>query len=357
MKKEQAVNTISIRNGENFNQEALRNYLYEHVEDFPNQELVVEQFPTGVSNLTYLIKSGEWEAVMRRPPSGPLPPKAHDMQRESDLLKNLYPVFPLVPKPYVYCDDKTVIGVPFYVMQRKKGVVLDDHFPPEFTPTLELCQELSYAVVDALAQLHSVDYEKANLAEFGFPHGFLERQVNGWISRYQKYKTDDIPYFEPLAKWYLNNIPTSGGASIIHNDYKLNNMLLSENYKGIEAILDWEIATIGDPLFDLAGALGYWLEGSDPDYIKESLPTVTVMPGFINRREFVHRYSLKSGRDVPSLNYYMSFTYFKLAVVLQQIYYRWKEGQTEDVRFAGFITKVKNLMLYAYEISNTYNND
>ena len=350
MKNEQVIETIPIRNGENFNQEALRKYLYEHVEDFPNQELVVKQFPTGVSNLTYLIKSGEWEAVMRRPPSGPLPPKAHDMKRESELLKNLHPVFSYVPKPYVYCDDKSVIGVPFYVMQRKQGVVLDDRFPPGFIPSGELCQNLSYAVVDALAQLHSIDYEKANLAGFGFPNGFLERQVNGWINRYRKYETDEIPYFAPLAKWYIDHLPASEGATVLHNDYKINNMLLSDNFQKIEAILDWEIAAIGDPLFDLAGALGYWLEENDPDYLKESLPTVTVLPGFIKRRDFLQRYSEKTGRDIQHIDYYLSFTYFKLAVVLQQIYYRWKAGQTQDPRFAGFITKVKNLMFHAYEI-------
>nr|WP_263326590.1 phosphotransferase family protein [Neobacillus sp. Marseille-Q6967] len=353
MSQNQSNETISVRNGEDFNREVLRKYLLNHVEDFPNKPLEVEQFPTGFSNLTYLIRSGDWEAVMRRPPSGPLPPKAHDMKRESDLLRNLYSAFPLIPKPYVFCDDKDVLGVPFYIMERKKGVVLDNRFPPGFIPTKELCIEISNAVVDALAQLHSVDYKKANLSAFGHPDGFLDRQVNSWIKRYRKFETHDILYFEPLAKWFLANIPSSKEATIIHNDYKLNNMLLSKDYKHIEAILDWEMATIADPFFDLASALGYWMEADDPDYLKESMPTVTTLPGFIKRNEFIQRYSLKSGRDIPSLSFYMAFTYFKLAVVLQQIYYRWKVGQTADERFANLDKRVKNLMLYAFEVTET----
>ncbi|WP_209123315.1 phosphotransferase family protein [Alkalihalobacillus sp. BA299] len=353
--KQQDNETISIRKGENFDQEALRKYLLKHLDDFPNQPLEVTQFPTGFSNLTYLIRSGNWEAVMRRPPSGLLPPKAHDMKRESELLKNLYPAFQLVPKPYVYCDDKSVLGVPFYVMERKQGVVLNETFPSGFNVSNELCVEISYGVVDALAQLHSVDYEKAGLARFGHPDGFLERQVNGWIKRYQKSKTDEIEYFEPLAKWLLVHIPESEYTAIIHNDYKLNNMLLSKDYKRIEAILDWEIATVADPFFDLAGALGYWMEEGDPDYLVESLPTVTTKPGFIKRSDFIQRYALKTGKDIPPLNFYMAFTYFKLGVVLQQIYYRWKIGQADDERFAQLNQKVKNLMAYAYEVTETRN--
>ncbi|MCQ6279543.1 phosphotransferase family protein [Bacillus sp. EB600] len=355
MNQSQYSETIPIRKGEEFNQETLRSFLNEHVDGFPNKPLEVKQYPTGVSNLTYFIRSGEWEAVMRRPPSGPLPPKAHDMKRESDLLTKLHPVFPLVPKPYVYCNDPEVLGEPFYVMERKHGVVLDYKFPAGFTASKELCKEISYAVVDALAQLHSVDYEKADLANFGHPNGFLERQVNGWIHRYIKFKTDEIPYFEPMAKWLVDHIPSSQYASIIHNDYKLNNMLLSKEFKQIEAILDWEMATIADPFFDLACALGYWMEEEDPDYLKDSLPTVTTLPGFIKRKDFIQRYAVKTGKDIPSLTFYMVFTYFKLAVVLQQIYYRWKVGQTKDERFETFIKKVKNLMYYAYEVSETGN--
>jgi len=337
------------------NQKVLRDYLSKHIENFPNKPLEIKQFSTGVSNLTYLIQSGDWEAVLRRPPSGPLPPKAHDMKRESHLLQKLHPLYSYIPKPYLYCDDKDIMGVPFYVMERKQGVVLDDKFPEGFKVTNELCIEISVAVVDALAQLHLVDYKKADLTSFGYPEGFLERQVNSWISRYRKYETENLDSFEQLANWFIHNIPQSREATIIHNDYKLNNMLFSKDYKRINAILDWEMATIADPLFDLASALGYWLEQEDPDYLKESLPTVTTHPGFIKREEFIHRYSLKTGRDIPKLNFYMAFTYFKLAVALQQIHYRWKIGQSKDERFEHFNKRVKNLMFHSYEVSKMNN--
>ncbi|MFJ5757708.1 phosphotransferase family protein [Neobacillus sp. NPDC093182] len=345
--------TIPVRKGEDFDRKALRNYLAQHVSDFPNKKLEVEQFTTGLSNLTYFLRCGEWEAVMRRPPSGPLPPKAHDMKRESDLLTRLHPVFPLVPKPYVFCEDTEVLGAPFYVMERKQGVVLDAQFPPGFHVTKELRIEISNAVVDALAQLHTVEYEKAGLAQFGRPEGFLDRQVNSWIQRYIKYTTDEIPYFDKIAKWLEKNIPSSRYTSLLHNDYKLNNMLFSKDFTRIEAILDWEMATTADPFFDLGGALGYWLEPNDPDYLKKSLPTVTTEPGFIKRSDFIQRYALQTGFDIPPLNFYIAFTYFKLAVALQQIYYRWKVGQTKDNRFSNLIERVNNLMLSACEVAET----
>ncbi|WP_216829855.1 phosphotransferase family protein [Alkalihalobacterium elongatum] len=348
---EQYSETIEIRKGEDFDQTALKQYLEVVIEGIPTGPLEVKQFPTGVSNLTYLIRCGDWEAVMRRPPSGPLPPKAHDMKRESEFLQRLYPAYQLVPKPYIYCEDKSIIGVPFYVMERKKGIVLNDQFPQGVKVTKELCETISNEVVDALAQLHQVDYKKVELSGFGHPDGFLERQVYGWIKRYERSKTDEVPYFEQLANWFVHHIPKSPDATIIHNDYKLNNMLLSKDLTQIEAVLDWEIATIADPLFDLAGALGYWMEEDDPETLTNSLPTVTTMPGFIKRSEFIHRYSLKTGRDIPSLHYYLAFTYFKLAVVLQQIFYRWKMGQTSDERFSEFDVRVKNLMIHAYEVS------
>ncbi|MBM4761813.1 phosphotransferase [Bacillus sp. B15-48] len=331
----------------------MRNYLAENLPDFPNEELKVEQFNTGFSNLTYFIRSGDWEAVMRRPPAGPLPPKAHDMKRESDLLSRLHPVFPLVPKPYLFCEDTEVIGVPFYVMERKQGVVLNDKFPTGFTATNELRIGISNEVVDALAKLHTVDYEKVDLAKFGRPNGFIERQVQGWTNRYMKYKTDDILYVDELAKWLNSNIPESQYASLIHNDYKLNNMLFSPDFTKVEAILDWEIATVADPFFDLGGALAYWLEPDDPDYLKESLPTVTTEPGFLKRSEFIQKYAIQTGFEIPPMNFYIAFMYFKLAVALQQIYYRFKVGQTDDQRFAGFIVRVRNLMRSAYEVAQT----
>jgi aminoglycoside phosphotransferase (APT) family kinase protein len=344
----------SVREGEDFDREAIHAYLLKSVDWWPNEPLEVTQFSAGYSNLTYLIRCGDLEVVMRRPPLGPLPPKAHDMKREFSLLEKLYAAFPYVPKTYVLCEDESIIGVPFYVMERKKGLVFDGKLPQGFTVTEEKFKQISYAAVDTLAQLHQIDYREVGLENFGRPEGFIERQVHNWIKRYERSKTHDIPHFEVLGKWFIENIPSSHGATIIHNDYKLNNMMFSEQNVGkVEAIFDWELATIADPLFDLAAALGYWTEPNDWESIKKSLPSLTTTTGFISRDEYIQRYSLKTGQDIPPLHFYMAFTYFKIAVVTQQIYYRWFNGQTKDSRFARLDESVKNLMEYAHEIMIT----
>jgi aminoglycoside phosphotransferase (APT) family kinase protein len=352
-KKDQ--DTISVREGEDFDRQSFQRYLTHHVGGWSVEEaLKVTQFTTGFSNLTYLIRSGENETVMRRPPFGPLPPKAHDMKREYQLLEKLHPVFPYVPKPYFFCEDESVIGARFYLMERKKGVIIDEDFPLGYKATEKVCKRISYAVVDALAELHQIDYKEVGLSDFGYPKGFLERQVNGWIKRYERSKTDEIDVVDHLSKWLLNHIPDSQEATIIHNDYKLNNMLFSKDFSRVEAILDWEMATVADPLFDLAGALGYWVEENDSGLLKNAgISSVTTKPGFISRNEFIERYAKKTGRDILSLHFYMTFVYFWLAVVLQQIYFRWKTGQTNDERFSTLNDKVKNLMNYAYEVAET----
>lgn len=341
--------TIAVRPGEDFDREAVRRYLVTHLEEVPdNEPMEVRQFPTGASNLTYLLKIGDWEAVLRRPPFGPLPPKAHDMKRESEFLKRLHPYFPLVPKPYLFCDDESVIGAPFYVMERKSGVVVDQQFPPGVSVDEAVCRRISEVLVDTLVQLHQVDYREAGLASFGRPEGFLKRQVEGWIMRYERAKTDDIPAVESVSKWLLDHLPPSRETTIVHNDFKLNNMLLAPDLSRVTAVLDWEMSTIGDPLFDLGVTLGYWVLHDDPELLKLTiLSPITTTPGFVSREEFIQRYAEKSGRDVENIDYYLTFAYFKLAVVIQQIYYRWKAGQTQDPRFRDFGQRVRRLMEYA----------
>ncbi|MBX6353324.1 MAG: phosphotransferase family protein [Thermoflavifilum sp.] len=342
--------TIPVRPGEDFDREAVLRYLQSQGLVHGDEPLKVVQFPTGASNLTYLIQSGDFVAVLRRPPFGPLPPKAHDMKRESALLSRLYPVFHKVPRPYAFCEDESVIGGPFYVMEYRPGVTLDTRFPDDIEPTPALCRAISETVIDTLAELHQVDYRAAGLAEFGKPEGFLERQVRGWIDRYHRSKTDDIPGADRLMAWLADHIPASPEATVIHNDYKLNNMLLDpSDLTRVVAIVDWEMATIGDPLFDLAVTLSYWIEPDDPPMFRQMMPTVTQLPGFYTREAFIHRYALRTGRTVDHFGYYQVFADFKLAVILQQIYFRWKRGQTQDPRFAGFGDRVKALMEHAVE--------
>lgn len=340
--------TIEVRSGEEMAWEKVEQHLRAHIPAIGPGTLHVRQFPSGASNLTYQLQIGNWEGVLRRPPLGPVAPKAHDMRRESGLLACIHPVFPLAPRPYVFCDDLDVLGVPFYVMERRKGFVLNDAFPANVTVTPELCRRLSEAVVDTLVEIHAVDWQAAGLAEFGYPQGFVERQVKSFIERYQRSATDESPDISKLAGWLVEHIPTSPAPTLIHNDYKLNNMLLNpQDPTHLVAVLDWEMTTIADPLFDLAISLGYWVQPDDPEDLRAILPTVTHQPGFFSRAEFMERYAAKSGRDLSSLHFYMTFAYFKLSVILAQIYVRWKRGQTQDPRFAIFGSRIRVLVAHA----------
>jgi aminoglycoside phosphotransferase (APT) family kinase protein len=344
--------TIEVREDEDFDRAAAERYMREHIEGLPEGQLEVRQFPSGASNLTYLVEIGDWKGVLRRPPLGPVPPKAHDMERESKLLMRLHEAYPLAPKPYFFTNDESIIGAQFYVMERREGVIVDDSLPEGVEPTEELCRGMSRMVADTLVELHAVDWQEAGLEELGRPEGFLERQVKGWIKRYDEAKTEEIEQVEPLTGWISEDVPESPPATIVHNDFKLNNLVLSpEDLTEVRAVLDWEMTTIGDPLFDLAVSLSYWVEPNDSQELKEMLPTVTDTPGFMTRKEFIDYYGEKSGRDVSDMHWHMVFGYFKLAVILQQIYARWHKGQTKDERFANFNERVRNVILHAYELS------
>jgi aminoglycoside phosphotransferase (APT) family kinase protein len=245
-----------------------------------------------------------------------------------------------------------VMGVPFYIMERRNGLVLNDAFPPGVEVTPELCRHISETVVDTLAGIHGVDWQAAGLAEFGHPEGFLERQVRSWIERYARSRTDESPDVEALTRWLTEHIPASPPPALIHNDFKLNNMLLdpAELARPV-AVLDWEMTTIGDPLFDLAISLSYWVQADDPAELRAILPTVTPLRGFFTRPEFMQRYAARSGRDLSSMQFYMTFAYFKLSVILQQIYVRWKRGQTQDPRFAVFGTRIHVLVERASQMT------
>jgi aminoglycoside phosphotransferase (APT) family kinase protein len=275
------------------------------------------------------------------------------MRRESGLLEHIHPVFPLAPRPYLFCDDLDIMGVPFYVMERRKGLVLNDTFPDGIEATPELCRRISETVVDTLVEIHAIDWRATGLTEFGHPEGFLQRQVTGWIERYARSQTDESPDVTALTRWLVAHTPVSPAPSLIHNDFKLNNMLLdAHDLARPVAVLDWEMATIGDPLFDLAISLSYWVQDDDPMALRNILPTITHLPGFISRAEFIERYATKSGRDLSSMHFYLTFAYFKLAVILQQIYIRWLRGQTQDPRFAIFGSRIRTLIDHANQLAS-----
>lgn len=240
--------TIPVRQGEELNLTILEKYLHDHFSLLPNSPLEILQFSAGHSNLTYQIRLGDWEAVLRRPPLGPVAPKAHDMEREYKILCELHPIFPAAPKPLLFSKELDIVGSPFFLMERKNGLLIDTSFPEGITVTKELCRQLSEVMVEKLVQLHAIDYKETALSEMTKPDGFMERQVHGWIGRYERAKTDEISDVDFLKKWLVDHIPTHHEASIIHYDYKLNNAMFNENLTDMVGLFDWEMTTVGDPL-------------------------------------------------------------------------------------------------------------
>jgi aminoglycoside phosphotransferase (APT) family kinase protein len=303
------------------------------------------QFRKGHSNLTYLLRCGDWEAVLRRPPLGANIKTAHDMHREFTMLSALQTVYPRVPRPLAYCQDQGVIGAPFYLMERVRGVILRGNRAPEgieLAPAL--LRTLSTALVDNLAELHAVDLRRTGLASLGRPEGYVERQVKGWTERYLRARTHQVPALEEAAAWLARNRPAEGGAALIHNDYKYDNLVLDPaDLTRIVAVLDWEMATVGDPLMDLGTTLGYWVDPGDVDEVKALPLGPTLLPGNLTRMQVAERYARQSGRDVGPLLFHYVFALFKIAVIAQQIYRRFKEGFSSDPRFGTLIFAVQIL--------------
>jgi aminoglycoside phosphotransferase (APT) family kinase protein len=304
---------------------------------FPNVhgELTIKQFPSGWSNLTYFIKIGEREFVLRTPPIGRKAKSSHDMSREYRVLKALKPHFRYCPEALLYTDDESIIGRPFFVMERLRGIITRKELPEGFGITPGQARALSENFVKVLAELHSIDYRQVGLDDFGKPEGYVRRQVEGWSRRYREARTDDVPSFEQVMQWLADKMPPeSGRVCVIHNDYKLNNAVLNpQNPSDITGILDWEMATIGDPLMDLGSSLAYWVDKDDPYPFQATRQNVTDLEGILTRKELVERYAERTGLAIGSFDFYFCFGIFRLAVIGQQIYYRLYHGQTQDKRF------------------------
>ena len=327
--------TSAVREGEELDLGRLEAYLREHLPDAPGGELAVEQFPGGFSNLTYLLRLGELDLVLRRPPFGNRVKSAHDMGREFRVLDKLYAVYEPAPRPYLYCEDESVLGAPFYVMERRRGVILRRQLPEGLEIPPELAERLSRSFIDNLATFHTLDYEAAGLADMGKTEGYVERQVTGWARRYERAKTDAWPELEEAGTWLAENMPGESAASAVHNDYKYDNLMLDpDDLTRIVAVLDWEMCTLGDPLMDLGSTLAYWVEEGDDAHWRAMSFGPTDLPGTLTRRQLVERYAEKTPFDVGRMTFYYVFGLFKLAVIGQQIYYRYAKGLTQDRRFA-----------------------
>ncbi len=328
--------TIEVRPDERFDGAKVAEYLRGKLPGSENP-LTIRQFGGGAANLTYLLDYGTHEYVLRRPPLGPVAASAHDMGREYKVLSVLHRAFPYAPQAFLYCEDEALIGTDFFVMERRRGVVVRRSLPPEFVKMPQATGKMSAALVDALAAFHAVDYEALGLGDLGRPSGFIERQIEGWYKRWQAAKVEDLPEMDFMVQWLRDNHPSTGHFSLIHNDYKLDNVMLSARDPGqIVAIFDWDMCTLGDPLSDLGALLCYWTEPDDPP----DFQAMAMMPvgdlGFMTRAELVERYAAQSGRDVHDIHFYHALGLFRLAVIAAQIFIRFKRGQTQDQRFAAF---------------------
>jgi aminoglycoside phosphotransferase (APT) family kinase protein len=331
-----------VRPGEELDTGRLEAYLSKHVPDLDGP-ITVEQFPSGHSNLTYLLRAGDRELVLRRPPFGAKIRTAHDMGREYRILSHLVDVYPRIPRPLLYCADESVLGAPFYVMERLTGIILRASAPAGLELPPALMRRLSENFVDNLVEIHRLDYEAAGLGGLGHPVGYVRRQIEGWTRRYHDARTDDIPDIERVAAWLAEHMPPEVGASLIHNDYKYDNLVLDpEELSHIVGVLDWEMATIGDPLMDLGTTLGYWVDPDDPVELRSLAFSLTTLPGNLNRRDLAQRYAQQSGLDLSNILFYYVYALFKIAVIVQQIYARYKAGLTTDERFAmmGYVVQM-----------------
>jgi aminoglycoside phosphotransferase (APT) family kinase protein len=340
-----------IRTGEELDQAKVEAYLKQAVPGLAGP-LAIRQFPSGYSNLTYLVQVGQREMILRRPPHGTKAKTAHDMLREFKVLSALRPHFPYCPQPLAYCDDEAVMGSPFYVMERIKGIILRKEMPAELDLGPAAMQQLTARLVEVMAELHAVDYAKAGLAEFGKPAGYVGRQVAGWSRRYVDARTADVPDGETVMNWLAaNQPPESGAPAIIHNDFKLDNLLLDPaDHLCVVGVLDWEMATLGDPLMDLACTLAYWVQADDPPELLALATMPTYRPGSLTRREACELYGRLSGRPMGAIAFYYCFGLFRLAVIAQQIYYRFYHGQTKDPRFARLGAGVGALLVQAIRV-------
>jgi aminoglycoside phosphotransferase (APT) family kinase protein len=345
--------TTAVRPGEGLDLEKLEPFLRNH---FPDElgSLIVRQYPSGHSNLTYSLQFGSREMVLRRPPFGSKVKTAHDMGREFRVLSKLHAHYLPAPQVLLFVDDESVLGAPFYLMEPIHGVILRRDVPPDLDFSPALARRLSEAFLDNLAFLHRLDYNSVGLADLGKPQGYLERQVRGWIERYHVSKTHEIPEVETISGWIQQHMPSSSAAALIHNDYKYDNVVLDPNdLTRIIGVLDWEMCTIGDPLTDLGSALAYWVDRSDPPEILETRWGPTTYSGSLTRAQLVERYAQKTGHDVSHMAFYLVFARFKIAVIVQQIYYRYHQGLTHDERFATMPHRIKLLLRAALRTVET----
>ncbi len=345
---------IAQRENEKLNIDAINAYL--ETQDLDLGAITeVAQFPGGYSNLTYSVKLGGNFGVLRRPPIGAKNiSRGHDVAREFGILLALRKAgFTKMPQPIFLCTDEAIIGAPFYIMQRVEGIILRPFNTKKISQTInaETFQKISESLCDALVELHDIDIYSTSLINIGKPEGYILRQIDGWYKRYKASETEIIDRVDEIHAWLIKNLPVEESPVLLHNDYKYDNVVLnSKNIFQIDAFLDWEMTTVGDPRMDVGTALSYWSESTDDAFAKSF--NITWLSGNLTRQQFAERYAEKSGRDLSGIVYFYVFGLFKNAVVMQQIYKRFTLGTTTDARFAQLIHGVHALLLRAENAIN-----
>jgi len=340
---EAAPELIAPRSGEEIDTSRLEPYLRARLPETEGP-FSLRQFGGGHANLTYEVRFGGREYVLRRPPLGPVAPSSHDMKREHRVLAALPDIFPWAPKSYLYCGDTSLIGAEFHVMERRHGIVIRSDLPARFKGDLPLARRIGEMMVDTLAALHTADAATAGLGDLGRPEGFVARQLEGWTKRWHAAKDKDLPRVDEMARWLRQHVPKPQAATLLHNDFKLDNMMVgADDPDRCVAVLDWDMCTRGDPLMDLGYLLNYWSEAGDDEAWRRAAFMPTWYPGFPSRTEAVERYAQKTGFTIEDVRWYHVFGVFKLTGVIQQIYIRYLRGQTSDARFATFGERVATL--------------
>ena len=325
-----------VREGEALPEVALKKYLQEiKLINSVESELFVQQFTHGFSNLTYLLQIENKEFVLRKPPKGAIK-RGHDMNREFKVQSAVHKAYSKVPKMYGFSNDETILGSEFYIMEKVEGVILNYKEAKQRNIPEKDYKNIANSWLDALVELHNVDYNAIGLADLGKPDGYVQRQISNWGKQYLKAKTDEYPEAEMVMNWMEEHQPKEYDHCLIHNDFKYDNVVFKDDsWQEVSAVLDWEMATLGDPLMDLGTSLGYWTVATDHDFVKHGIPSPTVFEGNPTRSEIAEMYAQKSGRNVDNLIFYYVFGLFKIAVIAQQIYYRFEKGWTTDPRFAN----------------------
>ncbi|GAA3052646.1 phosphotransferase family protein [Actinokineospora globicatena] len=333
--------TVPVRPEDAFDVPAVHAWVRSTV-DVPDGEPEVRQFPGGASNLTYLLRYPGRELVLRRPPVGRKAVSAHDMRREYRVQRQLKPVYPYVPDVIGLCEDHGILGSDFYLMGRVPGTILRGDLPPDMTLAPAEARALATTLVDRLVDLHRVDPAAAGLGDLGKGAGYVGRQVRGWTERYAAARTPNVPDFVPVTDWLARRRPDDVATVVVHNDWRFDNVVLDADL-AVVAVLDWEMATLGDPLMDLGGALAYWIQADDDAFFQRARRQPTHLPGMPTRAELVAHYAERTGSPLPDWSFYEVFGLFRLAVIMQQIYYRYHHGQTHNPAFEDFWTFVAYL--------------